>query len=93
MQSNQVSTALYKVYLVLCFHSLVSQRQKADEKMTERVAKEAKKKERDQMERLRQQRRAEVRRKCLIIFPIFLHVNVVTVITSSIVAISRALGS
>lgn len=41
--------------------SLVTQRQKADEKSREKILKEEKRKEREQIESLKQQRRAEVR--------------------------------
>jgi hypothetical protein len=45
----------------LCIFSLVTQRQRADEKNREKILKEEKRKEREQLEGLKQQRRAEVR--------------------------------
>jgi hypothetical protein len=46
----------------LCvYFSLVTQRQRADEKNREKILKEEKRKEREQLEGLKQQRRAEVR--------------------------------
>ncbi len=46
---------------VYIFFSLVTQRQKADLKNKEKILKEEKRKERQQLESIRQQRRAEVR--------------------------------
>ena len=43
------------------FPPLVTQRQREDQKNREKILKEVKRKEREQLESLRQQRRAEVR--------------------------------
>lgn len=58
---SESSPKLNVVWTALCIFSLVTQRQRADEKNREKILKEEKRKEREQLEGLKQQRRAEVR--------------------------------
>lgn len=60
-QKKEISANSYqeskRVYMIF---SLVTQRQRADEKNREKILKEEKRKQREQSESLKQQRRAEV---------------------------------